>query len=221
LLAALLVVAVVVTAVILRLTVFGPDQTQAQQPEGPTSSAQPPSSSPVSESPASSSPSPPSTQATPPGPVTELRPTAVRADSTSPPSVDDSGQQVSYDATNVVDGRADTAWRTAGDASGQSLYFDFGRPVDLATVGLIPGYAKTDAATGADRFVQNRRVVSVAWTADDGFSLVQDFRDQRTLQTVAFDRTTTTLTLTILATTAPGDRDFTALSEAEFTGRTG
>jgi hypothetical protein len=215
LLAGLVVVAVVVTAVILRLTVFGPDETKAQQPEVTNGQAQRPTATRAPESSPQSSPQPP------PAPVTELRPTAVSADSTSPPSVDDSGQQIAYDATNVADGQADTAWRTAGDASGQSLHFDFDRPVQLATVGLIPGYAKTDTTTGADRFVQNRRIVSVEWTADDGYSVVQDFRDQRTLQTVPFDRTTTTLTLTILQTTAPGDRDFTALSEVEFTGRAG
>jgi hypothetical protein len=214
--AALSVVAVVVAAVILRLTVFGPDSTRADAPgvskgqNAGSASSQP------------TAPRPTATRAPePPAPVTELRPVGVTADSTSPPSLDDSGRPVAYDAANVVDGRADTAWRTAGDASTQSLHFDFGRPVHLATVGLIPGYAKTDASTGVDRFLQNRRIASVAWTADDGYSIVQDFRDQRTLQTVAYDRTTTSLTLTILRTTAPGDRDFTALSEVEFTGRAG
>jgi hypothetical protein len=218
--AALVVVALVVAGVILRLTVFGPDTTSAQPP--PVAKGQPDDRAPAPPTATRApEPRPTATRAPEPTPITELRPVGVTADSTSPASVDDSGQQVTYDATNVVDGRADTAWRTAGDASTQSLHFTFGRPVQLATVGLIPGYAKTDPATGVDRFTQNRRVLQVAWTADDGYSVVQDFRDERTLQTVPFERTTTTLTLTILRTTPPGERDFTALSEVEFTGRTG
>jgi hypothetical protein len=145
----------------------------------------------------------------------------VTADSTAPASVDDSGVRVTYDAANLVDGRADTAWRTPGDATGQSLHFSFGRPVHLASVGLLPGYAKADASTGADRFTQNRRVVAVAWQADDGTSVVQDLRDERSVQTTPFDATTSGLTMTILATTPPGDRDFTAISEVAFTGIAG
>jgi len=39
------------------------------------------------------------------------------------------------------------------------LTLDLGVKYSIATAGLVPGYDKTDAVTGFDRFYQNRRIL--------------------------------------------------------------
>ena len=82
---------------------------------------------------------------------------------------------------------------------------------------ILPGYAKIDPATGANRFTQNRRVLRVRLTFDGGTSVEGAFQEKATLQPVAVPNTITrTIVIEILETTAPGSqdgRDFTPISE--------
>ena len=90
----------------------------------------------------------------------------VRASSgcTSEPGVDAGGSRVSYAAANLTDGVADTTWRCDGSAVGQRITLDLGREREVAEVGLIPGYAKTDDTDGTDRYAEDNRVTKVRWT---------------------------------------------------------
>ena len=49
--------------------------------------------------------------ASPAAPVGLLRPATIGASSTAPPSVDGGGNPIRFDATNLTDGDATTAWR--------------------------------------------------------------------------------------------------------------
>lgn len=43
----------------------------------------------------------------------------------------------------------------------------------MGEIGLVPGYAKTDPASGVDRYAENNRITRVRWTFPDGTSVVQ------------------------------------------------
>ncbi|MCW2848699.1 MAG: hypothetical protein JWR90_2673, partial [Marmoricola sp.] len=131
--------------------------------------------------------------------------------------VDASGAKVSYAAANLTDGVADTTWRCAGPAIGEKITLDLGRDVPIGQVGLIPGYAKTDPKSRADRYAENNRVTRVRWTIGDRV-VVQKLSgkpDDRSLQLVRVPRTSTrTVGLEILAV-AKGPRNTTAISEVQ------
>ncbi len=141
------------------------------------------------------------------------------ASSTAPDSTDAGGAPVSFGVENTIDGDPTTTWRTEGDGVGESLTYRFeAGPVYVTRVGLIPGYAKVDPVDGTDRFDENRRVVQVRWTFDDGRTVVQDFSEAPDLQRVGFPPVLTSgVTVEVLATT-DGVRDFTAISEVEVQG---
>lgn len=149
------------------------------------------------------------------GPVSAVSIDAISADCTAPPSRDAAGRKVTYGPANAIDDKADTAWRCGGTAVGQKLTLRMGRDVDVAEVGLVPGYAKTDPASGVDRYAENNRISRVRWTLGDGQSIVQQLDPDpasRALQLLRVPRTTTdTITLEILAVTH-GARDTTAIS---------
>jgi hypothetical protein len=84
-----------------------------------------------------------------------------------PPGKDAGGNVSSYGPEQALDGNAETAWRCDGDGAGQSLAVTFAEPVLLSAVGLIPGFAKTDAYDGTDRYAQNNRIAGVTLTFDD------------------------------------------------------
>lgn len=88
----------------------------------------------------------------------------------------------------------------------------------LSAIGLVPGYAKTDPSDGVDRFPQNRRITEVDYRFDDGTRARATFADSRDVQTTPVDVTTADVTVTILGTTAPGDRDYTAISDVRAWG---
>ena len=140
---------------------------------------------------------------------------AVSAGCTSSPGVDSAGRRVSYDPENAVDADNTSAWRCPGTAVGQKLVLRLGRAVDVAEVGLIPGYAKTDPASGADRYAENNRITRVRWTLADGVQVVQRLDpdpSSRAMQVLRVPRTTTdTVTLEVLAVRR-GPRDTTAIS---------
>jgi len=152
------------------------------------------------------------------GPVQDVHVDAIAADCTAPPGTDSAGHRVTYVPENAVDGKADTAWRCPGSGVGQKLTLRLSDDADIAEVGLVPGYAKTDAASGADRYAENDRVTKVRWTFGDGESVVQRLDPDpalRAMQLVRVPRTTTdTVTLEILALKR-GPRDTTAISEIQ------
>lgn len=136
------------------------------------------------------------------------------ASATAPDGNDLSGNVVTYAVTNAVDGVNSTAWRVEGDGVGQTISVQFDRPTYVTEVGLIPGYDKVDPVDGTDRFYENRRVRSVRWEFDGGATQGQAFSDDRRIQVTQVAAVLTTrVRLVIQETTAPGGRDFTAISE--------
>lgn len=179
-----------------------PTTTAAAPPAPSTAAAPAPSAAPAPAAPAV------------PGPVAAT----VIASSATGPAQNGCGDTTSYDATNVLDGNKATAWRTAGDGTGQTLQFTLSGKTHLAQVGLIPGYDKIDDCSGADRFTQMRKVTTAKWTFADGTSVQQSFRPERTLQSTPVDVVTTSVVLEITGTTSPDGLDYTPVSEVAFTG---
>lgn len=130
---------------------------------------------------------------------------------------------INYAAQNTIDGDPATAWRAAeGDGVGQELVLTLPATTALTSVGLIPGYAKVDPATGVDRFPQNRRIARVSWIFDDGTSVEQAFADDRTLQIIPVKANTRSVRVKILESrpsATPADaRNYTPISEVSLTG---
>ena len=156
------------------------------------------------------------------GAVSRLGGVTASTGCTSRAGVDASGGEVSYAARNLTDGVADTTWRCDGTAVGQKITLDLGQRVAIGEVGLIPGYAKTDQASGDDRYAENNRVIRVRWSI--GQTQVEQklspSTSDRSLRVVRVPRTTTdTVTLEILEV-AKGSRNTTAISEVSL-GRAG
>jgi len=137
----------------------------------------------------------------------------VTASSTAPSSTDAAGNPVTYVPTNVIDGNVQTAWRTPGDGHGQWVTLIFDNPIDVVRIGLIPGYAKTDPQTGANRFLQDRIIKAVAYQIPGLPDTPQTFEPLPVPQFVQLRATTSQITVKILATTAAGGLDYTAISE--------
>ena len=163
---------------------------------------------------------PTTTDTVPSGPATELASGAsASASVTAPDSKDDAGSTVSYEAANVLDGDPTTAWRVKGDGKGMTLTLTLAGPAHITEVGLIPGYAKTDPASGKDRFAENRRISQVRWRFDGGVVADQQFTDEPTMQRQTVDATSTTVTIEIVAT-FPGQPgfDYTPISDISIMG---
>jgi len=144
---------------------------------------------------------------------------------TAPPNQDTSGNMVHYDARQMLDGVATTCWRMAGDGTGSELTFQLAQQSKVSTVGLINGYAKTaqDAAGHElDWYHGDRRVLTVAWSFDDGTTITQQLGDTTRMQTVDLDHpvTTSTIHLRLVKVSDPGQgpaaRDYTAISDVTF-----
>ncbi|MET0998198.1 MAG: hypothetical protein ABWX73_05745 [Marmoricola sp.] len=149
------------------------------------------------------------------GNVVRLGGVKATAGCTSKSGEDAGGDTVAYDAGNLTDGVADTTWRCDGSAVGERITLDLGREVAIGQVGLIPGYAKTDEQSKADRFAENNRITRVRWTIGD-LEVVQKFSgrpDDRNLQLVRVPRTTTDTIEVKILSVAQGPRDTTAISE--------
>ena len=141
------------------------------------------------------------------------------APATAPPNEDVDGNPVTYDAVHMLDGDPSTAWRMPGDGTGAVLRFTLPAPTRLTSVGLVNGYAKVDG--DIDWYPRNRRVTAVTWAFDDGSTLRQDLIEGPSMQTVAADVVTTTVTLTLEEVSAPGGsggRDFTPVSDVRLIG---
>jgi len=193
----------------------GDDDPTSQSPVGVATSVKPTPTKPPKAS-STPQPSPTATVDGPvwDGPVVAVAVTGVTANCTGTPSVDSAGNRVEYVAENTIDGDPSTAWRCEGDAVGETLTLVLPAGTEVAEVGLIPGYAKKDPASGADRFVENNRVTKVRWTLDDGTEIVQELDPaDRSLQTLRIPRTESgTVTVQILAV-EQGARNRTAISE--------
>lgn len=141
---------------------------------------------------------------------------------TAPPTRDFDGNLVGYDAAQMGDGVAATAWRMDGDATGQTITMTLPDPAVVESVGLVNGYAKQVA--GVDWYPNNRRVVAVTWTFSDGSEVTQTLAEQPEVQTIEVPPVeTASLTLTLTSVTPPGGgslgRDYTAISEVTVIGR--
>ena len=151
---------------------------------------------------------------------------SAKAPKTATPNEDVNGDQVSYDASNMLDGVPDTAWRAPGDGTGMKLTFTLHEPTELHQVGLINGYAKTSTDSKGrtfDWYLGNRRIQSVIWVFDDGSKVRQELTETRELQMADVpDVVTTRVVLRLAAVSAPGEgnaaRNFTAISEVSFVG---
>jgi|GEM_PF-567007 len=153
-------------------------------------------------------------------PPTELISNAsASASATAPASVDDAGNPVGYDASNVLDGDPSTAWRVKGSGRGAIVSLRLPAAARITQVGLIPGYAKTDPTSGKDRFRENRRIREVRWHFSDGTVIGQRFQDRPTMQRLAVDVTASSVLIEIVAT-LPGDpdHDYTPISDVSIVG---
>jgi serine/threonine protein kinase len=137
----------------------------------------------------------------------------VIASATAPSSTDAAGNRVTYVPANVIDGDVQTAWRTPGDGHDVSITLIFDNPIDVVRIGLIPGYAKTDPETGANRFLQDRIVTSVSYRIPGLPNTTKTFKPLPVPQFVRLRATTSRITVKILDTTASGGLDYTAISE--------
>lgn len=162
----------------------------------------------------------------PPARAVDLTSTVkVTAPRAAPATTDLDGQLVAYDARQMLDATPSTAWRTAGDATGQTITFTLRQPATIRRVGLINGYAKQvpSGASLVDWYPNNRRITAVEWVFDDGTVVRQDLAEKAKLQRLTIDPvTTTTVQLRLLAVTPPGastlGRDYTAISDVLIAG---
>jgi hypothetical protein len=150
------------------------------------------------------------------GRVTSVQPTGATARCVAPDAVDAAGHRVSYRPGNAVDGRADTTWRCPGKAIGRELVIHLPGRVAVGEVGLVPGYAKTDPVSHADRYAQNNRITEARWILGNGTTVVQHLSGSahdRALRTIRVPRTVTgTIRLQVLAV-RPGPFHTTCVSE--------
>jgi hypothetical protein len=152
------------------------------------------------------------------GPVTPVVVTVVEVSCQSEPSRDASGVRVTYEPELAVDGETDSAWRCPGDGVGETFVVDLGGPVRVAELGLVPGYAKTDAADGTDRYAENRRITAVRWRLDDGSTIDQQLDpnpDLRDLQTMRIPVATSQRVAMEIVSSSDADRDTVAVSELQ------
>ena len=154
-------------------------------------------------------------------PVDVSRGSTVTAPVTAPPTQDLDGQLVAYEAPQMLDGQATTAWRMPGDGTGTTLTFRLSEPTEIVRVGLVNGYAKQ--VGGVDWYPNNRRITTVSWGFGDA-THDQSLALRPTLQLARVEPVTTrTVTLTLTGVTPPGagtwGRDYTAISEVRIIGR--
>ena len=141
---------------------------------------------------------------------------------TAPPTKDFDGNLVAYEADQMHDGNPATAWRMAGDGSGETITITLAEPGVVNRVGIVNGYAKLVA--GVDWYPNNRRILAVTWGFEDGSTVEQTFAERPAMQLLKVPPVQTgTVTLTIASVTPPGTgplgRDYTAISEVSIIGR--
>lgn len=147
---------------------------------------------------------------------------SVAAPDTAPPTTDLDGNLVAYEASQMIDGNPSTAWRMAGDGSGQTVTLTLAEPAVVLRIGLVNGYTKQVA--GVDWYPNNRRILAVTWTFEDGTTLEQTFAERPGMQMLKVPPVqTSTIGIQITSVTPPGSgnlgRDYTAISEVSVIGR--
>lgn len=164
-------------------------------------------------------------EAPPARPVDLTGTVTVTAPQVAPATTDLDGQLVAYDARQMLDATPATAWRMAGDATGETITFTLRKPATIRRVGLINGYAKQVPSGDSlvDWYPNNRRITAVEWVFDDGTVVRQDLREKTKLQRLTVDPvTTSTVQLRLLGVTPPGagalGRDYTAISDVLIAG---
>ena len=132
------------------------------------------------------------------------------------PGVDSAGHPVRYKPSNVFDEDMTTAWRCDGDGSGQKLTIDLAETTKIGQLGLVPGYAKTDARSGVDRYAENNRITKVRWEFDDGTSIEQTFDPSpknRSMQSMRIPVVKTSQVIVEILDSKDGPRNTVAVSE--------
>jgi hypothetical protein len=158
------------------------------------------------------------------GPVASVRVTGASATCQGPSSVDAAGNPVTYEPAMVHDGDHSTAWRCNGRGRGQRLTVSLPEGTVVAEVGLVPGYAKTDPVSGADRYAENNRITRVRWRFDDGSTYVQRMRggpDNRSMRTMRVPETATSSVVIEILRSQPGPRNRVAISEVRIASPSG
>jgi hypothetical protein len=141
---------------------------------------------------------------------------AIPASCQSDTSRDAAGNPTAYEPANAHDEDLSTAWRCDGSGVGQRFTVQVPAGTVVGEVGLVPGYAKTDPATGVDRYAENNRITRVRWTFDDGSTFVQRMSgsaDDRRLRTRRVPATETGQVVVEILASEPGPRDTVAISE--------
>lgn len=143
------------------------------------------------------------------GPVVPVWPDRVSAECRA-----GSGHDV---AANLLDGDPDTIWRCAGTGVGASLTFTFDTETELVGARVINGNIVED------RFLRERRILSLRWDFPDGSWLLQGFAaNDRTQQEIRFPPITVegSVKLTVQSSTIAGDPspiyDAVSISELDF-----
>ncbi|MGH3369643.1 MAG: NADase-type glycan-binding domain-containing protein [Nocardioidaceae bacterium] len=150
------------------------------------------------------------------GPVTVVGVGAASASCQSPPSVDEAGNPTRYPPRHAHDQDLTTAWRCDGDGSGEKLTLSLPKGTVVAEVGLVPGYAKTDPASGVDRYAENNRITKVRWVFGDGSAYVQEMSSapgDRSMRTMRVPETETRKVVVEILDSVPGQRNTIAISE--------
>ncbi len=158
------------------------------------------------------------------GPVRPLSGVTAQSSCTLPPSRDAAGRRVTYVADRALDGDFTTAWRCSGGGRGVTITLTLPAKLRLAEVGLVPGYAKTDAASGVDRYAENNRLTKVRWYFQDGRSVLQRLDGSarnRQVQTLRIPPVETGLVTLELLGSVRGPRNTVAISEIQLSEAVG
>ncbi len=134
----------------------------------------------------------------------------------APASVDAAGNEVTYEPGLAHDGDLTTAWRCPGDGVGETLTLQLPQELQVAELGLVPGYAKTDPRSGADRYAENNRLTMVRWTFPNGTVVEQELDgspDNREMQTLRVDPVLANEVVLEVLSSDPGRRNTIAVSE--------
>jgi len=156
--------------------------------------------------------------------VIVIIPSFASASRSAPSVTGPGGESLTYGPELAIDGRNDTAWCNEGDGSGEYLRLDLPEAVTIVGVGIFPGYDKVDQTTGEDRFEENRKIVEVTYSfpsaSPQSFSLNEPLRD---LKVSVLDPPVEASFVQIepTATSAPGQRDYTCISETSVFGYEG
>jgi hypothetical protein len=150
------------------------------------------------------------------GPVAAVDVATSEATCQSGDSADAAGNPVSYEPAKAHDADLTTAWRCDGSGAGARFTLTLREEMDVAEVGLVPGYAKTDPANGVDRYAENNRITRVRWHFDDGTTYVQELSGDpadRSVRTMRIPETSSGAVGIEILASVRGPRNTIAISE--------